>query len=509
MANTPDMFSKILIANRGEIAVRIIRTCREMGIAAVAVYSAADATAQHVWLADEAECIGPAPAAESYLCIDKLIEVAVRRGCAAVHPGYGFLAENGDLAAAVAAAGLTFIGPTAETIRVMGSKTAARALMQAAGVPVAPGYQEGGADDELLAAALRIGFPLLVKAAAGGGGKGMRVVRTAAELPAALQSARREAQNAFGSDALFLERMLERPRHIEFQILGDQHGNIVHLFERDCSIQRRHQKIIEETPATDFPDELSQRMGAAAVAAARAVAYQNAGTVEFLVDPQHNFYFLEMNTRLQVEHPITELVTGIDLVRAQIQVAAGQPLPFTQADVRQRGHAIECRIYAEDAAHGFLPSTGVLHVVKEPVGPGIRVDSGIASGDVVAHHYDPMLAKLIVLAADRPAAIQKLQQALQQYVLLGEPITNLPFLQQILAHPAFAQGNITTDFIDRHMTEEPLKVETPPDAVLIAAAVAELLRSASPTAVDAQAGGDPYSPWITNPGFRLGGCANG
>lgn len=504
------MFTKILIANRGEIAVRIIRTCQEMGIACVAVYSTADATAPHVWLADEAAEIGPAPATESYLRIDKLVEMAIRHGCDAIHPGYGFLAENPDFAAAVTTAGLTWIGPAADTMRIMGSKTAARAAMEVVGVPIASGYQEDGTDDSLVAAAQRIGFPLMVKAAAGGGGKGMRLVQHVDDLAAALPAARREAKQAFGSEQLFLERMIERPRHIEFQIIGDHHGNVVHLFERECSIQRRHQKIIEETPAPHFEESLRQRMGEAAVAAARAVNYRNAGTVEFLVDPQGDFYFLEMNTRLQVEHPITELVTGIDLVRTQIDVAAGQALPFAQRDITQRGNAIECRIYAEDATNGFLPSTGTLDLVKEPIGPGIRVDSGVVSGSEISHYYDPMLAKLIVSAVDRHAALQKMQQALRQFIILGEPVTNIAFLQAVLAHSAFMEGSITTDFLERHFADWSPMIAAPPDEVLIAAVIAELLREPSYTTNGQPLElHDPHSPWQHIQGFRLGAVQHG
>ena len=499
------MFSKILIANRGEIAIRIIRACQEMGIATVSVYSEADANAQHVWLADEAACIGPPPATESYLCIEKIVQVAARLHCDAIHPGYGFLAENPDFAEAVIAAGITFIGPSTEAMRVMGSKTAARATMAAAGVPVVPGYHSSATDDALQVAAETIGYPLLVKAAAGGGGKGMRVVAAADELSAALNAARNEAQNAFGDDTVFLEKLVEDAHHIEFQILSDHAGRVVHLFERECSIQRRHQKIVEETPSPFMNDELRNHMGAAAIAAAHAVNYVNAGTVEFLVDDAGNFYFLEMNTRLQVEHPITELVTGIDLVKAQIQVAAGESLPFTQDDLAQRGHAIECRIYAEDAAHGFLPSIGTLALVKEPAGPGIRVDSGVVSGDAVTLHYDPMLAKLIVYGTDRQDAIAKMVWALRNYVVLGDLVTNIPFLQAVLEHPAFPAGATTTSFIDQHLASWQEATETPPDEVLIAAAMAELLTS---TAVSVEQRdspiGDPFSPWQSINSLRVG-----
>jgi len=499
------MFTKTLVANRGEIAVRILRACREMGIATVAVYSEVDVNAPHVWLADEAVLIGPAPARESYLCIDKIVAAAQRHGCTAIHPGYGFLAENAAFAEAVIAAGIAFIGPDPATIRAMGSKTAARRLMIEAGVPVIPGYQEEGTDEALFAAAQKLGFPILVKAAAGGGGKGMRTVERADELRPALQSARREAQNAFGDDQLFLEKLIQQPHHIEFQIVGDRFGNLVHLFERECSIQRRHQKIIEETPSPLLDDDLRQRMGTAALAAARAVDYVNAGTVEFLVDGDGNFYFLEMNTRLQVEHPITELVTGIDLVKTQIAITAGQPLPFTQATVQQRGHAIECRVYAEDPATGFLPAIGKLQVVQEPVGPGIRVDAGVVSGDTVSLHYDPLLAKLSVLGMDRADAIAKMKQALQDYVILGDVVTNLAFLRDLCAHPAFQAGRTTTDFIEQYMGNWQTPTAAPPDSVLIAAALAEMLaRSTRTTTQTVAEMGDPYSPWQHLNGFRLG-----
>lgn len=499
------MFHKILIANRGEIACRIIRACREMKITTLAVYSEADANAQHVWLADEAVLIGPPPAVESYLAIEKIITAARQHGCDAIHPGYGFLSENAAFAEAVNAAGLCFIGPSPATIRAMGSKVAARQRMIEAGVPVVPGYQGASSDAALQEAAYAIGFPLLVKASAGGGGKGMRTVRSSADLLPALESARREAYHAFGNDQLFLEKLIESPRHIEFQIFGDQSGKIVHLFERECSIQRRHQKIVEETPSPWLSAELRQRMGNASIDAACAVNYVNAGTVEFLVDGKGGFYFLEMNTRLQVEHPITELVTGLDLVKLQIKVAAGEPLPFSQAELVQRGHAIECRIYAEDATNDFLPSIGKLQVVKVPQAPGVRVDSGVVSGDEVTLHYDPMLAKLIVLGMDRNDAIDKLLQALQEYVILGDVVTNLRFLHALCDHPAFRAGETTTDFIERHLADWQ---EAPPprnDLPLIAAAVATLLEqttatSTAPSSDDA----DPYSPWQQKNSFRLG-----
>ncbi len=422
------MFRKILIANRGEIAVRLIRACQEMGIDTVAVYSDADRTALHVALADVAVRIGPAPPRESYLCGDCVLQVALEHGCDAIHPGYGFLSENAGFADTVTAAGLTFIGPSGSAMRIMGAKTSARTAMQAAGIPVVPGFQGSQADADLIAAARVIGFPLLVKATAGGGGKGMRILHESTETLDALASARREARSAFDDDQIYLEKLIERPHHVEIQIFGDHYGNVVHLFERECSVQRRHQKIVEETPSPFLDDTLRQRMGEAAVAAAQAVGYTNAGTVEFLVDRQRNFYFLEMNTRLQVEHPITEVVTGVDLVKLQLRVAAGEPLPFKQNDLSQRGHAIECRVYAEDPANGFLPSIGRVFTSVEPVGPGVRVDAGVTSGDEVTLHYDPMIAKLIVSGETRDDAIAKMLWALHHYVILGEVTTNIPFL---------------------------------------------------------------------------------
>lgn len=496
------MFKKILIANRGEIAVRIIRACREMGIATVAVYSEADTMAQHTRLADEAMLLGPPAPTESYLAIERVVGAAQATGCDAIHPGYGFLAENPDFAEAVAAAGLTFIGPSAQAMRQMGSKVTARTLMAAAGVPILPGYhaQPGDTAQDLLRAAETIGYPLLVKATAGGGGKGMRLVAEATELLAAIEAAQREAQAAFGDSQVFLERYISQPRHIEFQIFGDGQGNIVHLFERECSIQRRHQKIIEETPAFLLADSLREQMGEAAILAAKTVDYVNAGTVEFLVDDAGNFYFLEMNTRLQVEHPITEWVTGVDLVRRQIAVAAGEPLPFQQADLTQRGHAMECRIYAEDAANNFLPDIGPILQLVEPQGPGIRVDSGVVTGDDVTRFYDPMLAKLIVYADDRQAAIQKMMMALSDYVILGVT-TNIPFLQAVLAEPAFQQGQTTTHFITQHLADwqpnAPVDNELGADLAVIAVALADLFGPSTISKPDQgnDLEADRYSPW--------------
>jgi 3-methylcrotonyl-CoA carboxylase alpha subunit len=502
------MFHKILIANRGEVAVRIIRACQELGIRTVAVYSDADADALHTMLADESLRIGPPSPGLSYLCGDCILAEALRLGCDAIHPGYGFLSENADFAQAVQQAGLTWIGPSPAAMRTMGSKTSARAAMQAAGVPIVPGYQASQNDADLLAAAAEIGFPVLVKATAGGGGKGMRIVEDPAELPAALASARREAQNAFGDARIYLERLIRSPRHIEFQVFGDSHGNAVHLFERECSVQRRHQKIVEETPSPLLDAELRQRMGEASVAAVRAVGYVNAGTLEFLVDPaDRSFYFLEMNTRLQVEHPITEQVTGVDLVKLQIRVAAGQPIPFRQEQVGQRRHAIECRIYAEDPANGFMPSVGKVLRAVEPVGPGVRVDAGVTTGDEVTVHYDPMIAKLITLGEDRADAVRKMDWALSHYVILGLT-TNIPFLHALINHEVFRRGEATTDFVDQHFAAWQPPAGDPPDLALAAAALAELLEGAAAGAAPAAAGGvaqgDPYSPWRQLAGYRVG-----
>jgi acetyl-CoA carboxylase biotin carboxylase subunit len=447
--------SKILVANRGEIAARIQRTLRSMGIASVAVFSDADAGAPFVRSADEAVRIGPAPSSESYLRADRIIEAAKKTGAEAIHPGFGFLAENAAFARAVAEAGLVFIGPSADAIDKMGSKKAAKRLVHAAKVPVVPGEAPDDQSIEALSqAALRVGFPLLLKASAGGGGKGMRIVFAEGDLPAAIEGAKRESLSAFGDDTLLIERYIERPRHVEVQILGDHQGNVVHLFERECSIQRRHQKIVEETPSPALDPMLRAQMGAAAVAVAKAVGYQNAGTVEFILAPDGSFHFLEVNTRLQVEHPITECVTGIDLVREQIRVAEGEPLPFAQEDLAMHGHAIECRLYAEDADHGFLPTTGTLVDWFVPDVPGLRVDSGVETGSEVGIHYDPMLAKVVVHAQTREEAIQKMLGALAGLAAEGLT-TNREFLMRVLSHPAFAAGQTHTHFIDEHLAGAP------------------------------------------------------
>jgi geranyl-CoA carboxylase alpha subunit len=444
------MIHTLLIANRGEIACRIIRACRRLGIRAVAVYADADAGARHVRLADEAIHIGPSPAAESYLAIERILDAARRSQADAIHPGFGFLAENAEFARACATAGFIFIGPGPEAIEAMGNKRAAKMVVSAAGVPVIPGYHgTDQRDDALQQAAGQIGFPLMVKAAAGGGGKGMRLVHAPDELLAALAAARREAQQAFGSADLLLERALIRPRHIEFQVVGDQHGNLIHLGERECSIQRRHQKVIEEAPAPGLSPTLRARMGEAAVRAARAVHYTNAGTVEFLLDENGDFYFLEMNTRLQVEHPVTEMVTGIDLVAWQIRLAEGAPLPLSQ-EVALRGHAIEARLYAENPANDFLPATGPVLLWREPTGDGLRVESGVQTGDDVSIYYDPMLAKIIAHGPDRPTAVRRLIYALETATLLGLS-NNLTFLRDALRHPAFLAGDLSTRFIEERM----------------------------------------------------------
>ncbi len=441
------MIRSILIANRGEIACRIMRSCGRLGIRAVAVYSVADAGAKHVQMADAAVCLGPAPATESYLSQSAILQAAHQTGIDAIHPGYGFLAENAAFARACTEAGFIFIGPNPDAIEQMGNKRAAKALVAQAGVSVLPGYGgEDQSDGRFLAEAEKLGTPLLVKAAAGGGGKGMRLVTELDELPKALAAARRESLQAFGSDELLLEQALWQPRHVEIQIFGDQRGSLIHLGERDCSIQRRHQKVIEESPSPALTPELRARMGEAAVAAARTVNYDNAGTVEFLLDESGKFYFLEMNTRLQVEHPVTEMVTGQDLVAWQIAVAAGNPLPLSQDDVKFAGHAIEARLYAENAANDFLPVTGPVLLWRAPEGEGVRVDDGIQTGDSVTVHYDPMLAKIIAHGPDRKTAVQRLGRALQTVVLLGFR-HNLPYLQAIVQHPAFSEGRYTNRFL--------------------------------------------------------------
>jgi len=444
------MFKKILIANRGEIARRIMRTAREMEIQTVAVYSEADRLAPHVIEADQAVSIGPADPTASYLDINKIIAAAEETGAEAIHPGYGFLAENPALPEACEAADITFIGPPAGVIRDLGEKTKARRIMQAAGAPLIPGMLTSSAEpDELAGQAGEIGYPVMVKAAGGGGGKGMRVVEDAAGLTEACRQAMSEAGAAFGNPSIYLEKHLSGIRHVEVQVLADDRGNVVHLYERECSIQRRRQKIIEETPSPALTPELRRAMGRAAVTIARAAGYVNAGTVEFLLDSESNFYFLEVNTRLQVEHAVTEWVCGLDLVRRQILIAAGHPLPFGQEDIKQRGHAIQCRIYAENPAAGFAPSPGTIGLYREPTGPGVRVDSGVYQGIHVPMEYDPILSKLIVWGEDREAARMRMIAALSNYPILGVE-TNIAYLKEIMAHPAFASGETYTDFLDQH-----------------------------------------------------------
>jgi acetyl-CoA carboxylase biotin carboxylase subunit len=449
------MFKKILIANRGEIAVRVIRACREMGIVSVAVYSDVDRAALHVLKADEAYAIGPAAAAESYLNIGRMLEVAKRCGADAVHPGYGFLSENPKFARACGEAGIKFIGPSPESMELMGSKTRARQGMEKAGVPFVPGTSRGiESVSEAQKVAAVLGYPVMLKAAAGGGGKGMRLVENESEFASALESARSEAQRAFGDGEVYLEKAILNPQHIEMQVLADEHGNCVYLGERECSVQRRHQKVLEECPSPAVTPEMRRKMGEVAVRVAKAANYANAGTIEFLADNSGNFYFLEMNTRLQVEHPVTELVTGLDLVQLQIRIAAGEKLPFTQAQVNLRGHAIECRVYAEDPANDYFPSPGEITVLSEPAGPGIRVDSGIYEGWNVPLEYDPLLAKLVGYGESREQAIGRLKRALDEYAVGGVK-TNLELFRQILSDREFLAGNTDTGFIGRLRKADP------------------------------------------------------
>lgn len=455
------MFKKVLVANRGEIAVRVMRTLKEMGIATVAVYSEADRRAFHVRIADEAYCVGPAASAESYLRIDKILDVAKKSGAEAIHPGYGFLSENSEFAQACEAAGIVFIGPKPYAIEMMGEKTRARNLMKDADVPLVPGTKDAIEDPaEALEIAKEMGFPVLIKAAAGGGGKGMRRVDDPSEFVAAFEGAKREALGAFANGDVYVEKYVLNPKHVEFQVLADTHGNVVHLFERDCSVQRRHQKIIEETPCPTLEEETRRRMGEVAIAAAKAVDYVGAGTVEFLLDVNQDFYFLEMNTRLQVEHPITEMITGLDLVRWQLKIANGEPLGFTQEDLTRKGASIECRIYAEDPDNKFMPSPGTITFMSVPSGPWVRDDSGVYPTAEVPVHYDPMIAKLIVWGEDREHAIQRMDRALCEYVVSGIE-TNVSFHSEVLKHEDFADGGYDTEFVPNMLKErEPAQSET-------------------------------------------------
>ncbi len=464
------MLKKVLVANRGEIAVRILRACRELGLETVAVWSDVDRNALHVRYADEAFNIGPAPARESYLRIDRIIDVALRAKADAIHPGYGFLAENERFAKACAEAGIVFIGPPADVIQAMGDKIQARLTVSKQGVPVVPGTYEPLRDDDMIAQAEKIGFPVMVKAAAGGGGKGMRRVDRAEDLPGAIARARSEAKSAFGDDTVYLEKVIEHARHIEFQILADAKGNVVHLGERECSIQRRHQKLVEESPSPIVDKDLREKMGKAAVRAAEVAKYVNAGTIEFLVDKDGHFYFLEMNTRLQVEHPVTELVTGIDIVKEMLRIASGRPLSIRQKDVRLNGWAMECRIASEDPYNGFLPSTGKIVSLYDPTGPGVRLESGVYEGFEVTLHYDPLIAKLCVWGPDRAAAIMRMKRALSEYKILGIA-TSIPFHQKLFQSTAFIAGHFDTAFLDDRFAMEQGGDETHEKVAAIIAAL--------------------------------------
>ena len=492
------MFRKVLIANRGEIAVRIAATCQALGVVAAIVYTEADRDALHVRVADEAYPLGTSAATDSYLNIEAVMQAAERANADALHPGYGFLSENPALAAACAAAGVTFVGPGPDAMRLLGSKIAAKRLAAEAGVPTVPGYDGADQDDAtLLARAQDIGAPLLIKASAGGGGRGMREVHDLADFTQALAAARREARSAFGDDTVLLERLVREPRHIEFQVFGDAHGNVIHLGERECSVQRRHQKIIEEAPSPALSPQLRAEMGAAAVRVTRAAGYTNAGTAEFMLAPDRAYYFLEMNARLQVEHPVTEFVTGLDLVALQLRVAAGEPLPFAQEDVALRGHALECRVYAEDPAAGFLPSIGRLALFSPPHGPGVRVDTGVASGDEVTVYYDPMLAKLVTSGETRAEAIARGVRALRHFPVLGVT-TNIAFLARAIGHPAFVAGHLSTSFVARHLADA--GATTPPShAALLLAALWQATAPVAPTTDAAQ----PYDPWRAPSGWSL------
>ena len=475
------MFRKILIANRGEIAVRVIRACRELGISTIAVYSEVDRASLHVRKADEAYPIGPAPASESYLRADKILDVARRSGAQAIHPGYGFLSENANFAQACADAGIKFIGPTPKSMEMMGSKTRARQHMEKAGIPFVPGTARGlTSAEEAEEVAERVGYPVMLKAAAGGGGKGMRLVHAGNELRSALESAQSEAQRSFGDSEVYIEKAIVNPRHIEMQILADEHGNTVWLGERECSIQRRHQKVLEEAPSPIVDPEMRRRMGEVAVKVAQAANYTNAGTIEFLLDQQKNFYFLEMNTRLQVEHPVTELTTGLDLVHLQIRIANGEKLPFAQSDVSIRGHAIECRIYAEDPDNNYFPSPGKIDVLLQPSGPGIRRDSGMYEGWTVPMDYDPLLAKLIGYGTDREQAIMRLQRALDEYFVAGIK-TNFSLFRRILRDSDFRAGKLDTGFLDRMLTKPEADPATSPPEPRIAAIAAAMFAVLDPS----------------------------
>lgn len=496
---------KVLVANRGEIAVRVIRACRELGISPVAIYSEVDRDSLHVQMADEALCVGPPAPLESYLNMDAIVALARKSKAQAIHPGYGFLAENADFARRCENENLIFIGPDSRALALVGDKVASRVTMSRAGIPIIPGMKEKGSDmDRFLAEAEQIGYPVMLKASAGGGGKGMRVITSPEELAQAVEAGKREAKGAFGDESVYLEKYLPAPRHIEFQMLADKDGNVVHLFERECSIQRRHQKIVEEAPSVALDDGLRAEMGAAAIAVMKAAKYTNAGTVEFLLDDEGRFYFLEVNARLQVEHPVTELTTGIDLVKQQIFIASGQKLTFGQRDVNRFGHAIECRIYAEDPANGFMPSSGRVLFLREPGGPGVRHDCGIYSGCQVPVHYDPILSKVIAWGIGREEARRRMLSALHEMAILGIQ-TTVGFLQDIVSHPEFVAGNTHTDYLEKNML--PWKQELGQElleAILLSAAVDAQGKSQAPK------GGFParerkISPWQMGGGWRIGG----
>lgn len=490
------MFKKILIANRGEIAVRVIKACQELGIKTIAVYSEADEKALHVQLADEAVLLGPSPPLESYLNIDKVIAAAHDCSADAIHPGYGFLAENSLFAERCEKEKIVFIGPGSESMALLGDKLRSRQTMAAAGIPLIPGMRQRVDNfEQLNVEAEKIGYPVLLKASAGGGGKGMRVVHSPEELKDAMEAGMREAKSAFGDESIYLEKYIEQPRHVEFQVIADHHGNVAHLFERECSIQRRHQKIVEESPSVALDDELRARMGETAKKVIQQSNYTNAGTVEFLLDKNKNFYFLEVNARIQVEHPVTEFVTGIDLVKLQIRIAAGEPLPFSQVDLKQTGHAIECRIYAEDPENNFLPSLGTIHFMQEPTGPWIRNDSGIFSGVEVSMFYDPILAKLIVWGEDRNDAIQRMKMALENYIILGIK-TQIPFLKEVIEHREFGNGNTTTDFLQKFFPN--WKLETPSEQeIKLALASATVFRMQQKQTGVISGEKKQISPWTT------------
>jgi 3-methylcrotonyl-CoA carboxylase alpha subunit len=502
------MFTKILIANRGEIACRVIKTARRMGIRTVAVYSEADEGARHVRLADEAVCIGAPPPRESYLVVDKIIAAALATGAQAIHPGYGFLSENEEFAEACAKNGLVFIGPPVSAIRAMGSKSEAKKLMEKAGVPLTPGYHGDNQEPDLLKQeADRIDYPVLIKAAAGGGGKGMRAVDKSEDFLDALASCKREAASSFGDQHMLIEKYLQRPRHIEIQVFGDSHGNCVYLFERDCSVQRRHQKVLEEAPAPNMPPERRAAMGKAAVDAARAVGYVGAGTVEFIANQDGTFYFMEMNTRLQVEHPVTEMITGLDLVEWQLKVGAGEALPLRQEQLAIRGHALEARIYAEDPDKGFLPSVGrLIHLAPPAETLNVRVDTGVEQDDEISPHYDPMIAKLIVWDETRERALARMLQALADYRVVGVS-NNIGFLSRLVACPAFAQADLDTGLIERERTFLFPEMTEPPAEAWLVAALGELIRDQQYAAAEASASPDPHSPWHARDGWRVNGIA--